>query len=75
MRKVKTHSLSSNKENDKNDRITASQLALVAKNWPANAGDVKEPGSIPGLGRCPRGGHGNPLQYSSLENPMDREAW
>ena len=46
----------------------ASQVALVIKNLPANAGD-------PGLGRSPGGGHGNPLQYSCLENPMDRGAW
>ena len=45
---------------------------LVVKNPPANAGDT---GLIPGLGRSPGGGHGNPLQYSCLENPMDREAW
>ena len=44
----------------------------VVKNLPANAGD---PDSIPGLGRCPRGGNGNPLQYPHLENPMDRGAW
>ena len=43
------------------------------KNLPANAGDVRDPGSIPGLGRSPGGGHGNSLQYSCLENPMDRE--
>ena len=46
--------------------------ALVVKNPPANAGDT---GLIPGLGRCPGGGHGNPLQYSCLENSMDRGAW
>ena len=74
MRRVKAHCLSS-KKNDKNDRIRASQVALVVKNWPANAGDVTETGSIPGLGRCPGGGHGNHFQCSSLENPMDREAW
>ena len=45
------------------------------KNLPANAGDVRDSGSIPGSGRSPGGGHGNPLQYSCLENPMDREAW
>ena len=39
------------------------------KNLPANAGDIRDSGSIPGLGRCPGGGHGNPLQYSCLENP------
>ena len=49
-------------------------MALVVKNLPANAGNVRETGSIPGLGRSPRGGHGNPLQYSGLENPMDRGA-
>ena len=48
---------------------------LVFKNPPAKAGDIREVGSISGLGRSPGGGHGNPLQYSSLENPMDREAW
>ena len=41
----------------------------------ANAGDARDAGSIPGLGRSPGGGHGNPLQYSCLENPMDRGAW
>ena len=53
----------------------SSQVALVVKNPPANAGDVKDAGSIPGSGRSPGGGHGNPLQYSCLENPMDRGAW
>ena len=53
----------------------ASQVALVVKNLPANAGDVRDVGSIPGLGRFPGGGHGNPPQYSCLENPIDREAW
>ena len=52
-----------------------SQVATVVKNPPANAGDVKDAGSIPGSGRSPGGGHGNPLQYSCLENPMDRGAW
>ena len=47
----------------------------MVKNLPANAGDVRDAGSIPGLGRSPGGGHGNPLQYSCLENPMDRGAW
>ena len=45
------------------------------KTPPANAGDTRDVGSIPGSGRSPGGGHGNPLQYSCLENPMDREAW
>ena len=44
-------------------------------NLPVNAGDVRDTGSIPGSVRSPGGGHGNPLQYSSLENPMDRAAW
>ena len=47
----------------------ASQEALVVKNLSINAGDVRDTGSIPGLGRSPGGGHGNPLQYSFLENP------
>ena len=47
----------------------------VVKNQPANAGDTRGVGSISGFGRYPGGGHGNPLQYSSLENPMDRGAW
>ena len=53
----------------------ASQVALVVKNLPANAGDIREAGSIPGLGRSPAGGNGNLFQYSSLENSMDRGAW
>ena len=47
----------------------------MAKNLPANARDVRHSGSIPESGRSPGGGHGNPLQYSFLENPMDRGAW
>ena len=50
-------------------------MALVVKNLPANAGDVRDVGSIPGLGRPPGEGNGNPLQYSCLENPMDRGGW
>ena len=49
--------------------------ALAVKNPPADAGDVRDTGSIPGPGGSPRGGNDNPLQYSSLENPMDRGAW
>ena len=48
---------------------------LVVKNLPANAGDKRDLGLIPGLGRFPEIGNGKPLQYSCLENPMDREAW
>ena len=47
----------------------------MVKNLPGNAGDIRDAGLIPGLGRSPGGGHGNPLQYSCLENRMDREAW
>ena len=47
----------------------------MVNNPPANAGDIRGEGLIPGLGRTPGGGHGNPLQYSCLENPMDRGAW
>ena len=47
----------------------------VVKNPPANAGEVGDAGSIPGLGRSLGGGNGNPLQYSCLRNPMDRGAW
>ena len=47
----------------------------MVKNLPANAGDIRDPGSIPGLGRSPGEGYGNPLQYSCLENPMDRGDW
>ena len=53
----------------------ASQVVLVVKNLPANAGDIRDVVSTPGLGRYPGGGNGNPLQYSHLENPMDRGAW
>ena len=47
----------------------------MVKNLPANAGDVRDTGLIPGWGRSPGGGHGNPLQCSCLENPKDRGAW
>ena len=47
----------------------------VVKNPPANAGDASDAGLIPGLGRSPRGGNGNSLQHSCLENPNDRGAW
>ena len=57
------------------DPIQASQVALVVNNLPASAGDVRDAGLIPRSGRSPGGGHGNLLQYSCLENPMDRGAW
>ena len=47
----------------------------MVKNSPANAGDIRDLGSMPRLGRSPGGGYGDPLQYSCLENPMDRGAW
>ena len=47
----------------------------MVKNPPAGAGDVRDVGLIPGLGRSPGGGHGNPLQYSCLRNLVDRGAW
>ena len=56
-------------------RQEASQEAIVVKNPPDNAGDIKDAGSVPGLGRSPGGGNDNPLQYSCLEKPMDRGAW
>ena len=52
-----------------------SQVHLEIKNLPDNVGDIRDPGSMPGSRRSPGGGHGNPLQYSCLENPMDRGAW
>ena len=55
--------------------IRASQVVLVVKNPAANAGDIGDTGSIPGLGRSPREGHSNCLQCSCLENLMGREAW
>ena len=50
-------------------------MALVVKNLPANAGDIRDVGLIPGSGRSPGGGHGNPLHYSCPKNPMDRGTW
>ena len=50
-------------------------MVLVIKDLPTKAGDIRDMGSIPGSGRYPGGGHGNPLQYSCLENPMDKGDW
>ena len=50
-------------------------MTLVVKNPPANAGDARNTGSIPGLGRSPRGRNGTPIQYSCQENFMGRGAW
>ena len=55
--------------------LWTSQVVLVVKSPSANAGDEGDAGLIPGLGRSSGGGNGNPLQYSCLENLMDREAW
>ena len=52
--------------------LGTSQVALVVENPPANAGDIRDAGLIPGSGRSPGGGHDHPLQHSCLENPMDR---
>ena len=60
------------KESCNQGQVSASLVAQMVKNLPANAGDL---GSIPGWGRSPGEGHGNPLQYSCLENPMDRGTW
>ena len=51
------------------------QVVLVVKNQPANARDIRDPSLIPGSGRSPGEQNGNPLQYSCLQNPIDREAW
>ena len=55
--------------------LWASQAVLVVKSSPANAGDIRDVGLVPELGRSPGRGPGNLLQYSCLENPMDRGAW
>ena len=55
--------------------VMTSQVVLVVKNISANAGDAGDTGSVPGSGRSPGGGHGNPFQYSCLENSMKRGAW
>ena len=56
-------------------KVWPPQVVLAVKNLPANGGDERDMGSIPGLRRFPGGGHSNALQYSCLENPMDRGAW
>ena len=55
--------------------VCVSQVVLVVKNPPANTEDIRDVDSIPGSGRSPAGGHGNPFQYSCLGNLMDRGAW
>ena len=56
-------------------KAQGSQVVLVVKNLLASAGHIRDVGSIPGLGRSHGGGHGNPLQYSCLENPIHRGVW
>ena len=67
------------KESDTTEWLTLSLLGfpsgIAVKNWPANAGDTRVAGSILGLGRSSRGGNDNPVQYSCLDNPMDRRDW
>ena len=60
---------------DTSQPVIGLHVALLVKNLPANAGDTGDTGSIPWLGRFPRGGNGNPLQYSCLENSMDKGVW
>ena len=55
--------------------MLASQVALVVKKLPANAGDIRDTGLTPVSGRSPGGGHGNPVKYPCLENSLDRRTW
>ena len=66
------HGITKSQTRLSNQNIRASQVVLMVKNLPANAGDMS---LTSGSGRSPGGGHGNLLQYSCLENPMDRGAW
>ena len=68
------------KESDTTEQLNRTELKVCqggtnGKEQPANAGDIRDMGSIPGLERSPGGGHDNPLHYSCLENPMDTGAW
>ena len=63
------------KESDTTEWLNWTEVALMVKNSPAKRGDLRDSHSIPGLGWFPGKGHGNPLHYSCLENPMDRRAW
>ena len=72
---LSSNNLKKKKKKSKQQDSRVSQVVLVVKNPPANAGDTGDLSSIPGQGRSPRGGHGNPHQYSCLENPMDRGSW
>ena len=73
---VKTEKIAEARIAEINEHIIgASQVMLVVKNPLVSAGDIRDTGSVPGLGRSPGGGRGNPLQYSCLENPLDGGAW
>ena len=63
------------KYNSSTIQFGTSHMELVVKNPPASAGDIRDVGLIPGSGKSPGGGNESPLQYSCLENPMDRGAW
>ena len=63
------------KSGEAGTREGVSQVALVVKNLPTNAGNIRDTGSIPRSGRSPRVGNGNPLQYSCLEKSMNKGAW
>ena len=63
------------KYNSSTIQFGTSHMELVVKNPPASAGDIRDIGLIPGSGKSPGGGNGSPLQYSCLENSMDRRAW
>ena len=74
-KETKTSSLERKNLNCCYSQRWASQVALMVKNLSATAEDLRDAGSIPGSGRSPGGGHGNRIQYSCLQNPMDRGAW
>ena len=74
-RRTRLKRLSSSSSSSSSSFHRASQVALMVKNPPANAGDRRDAGSVSGLGRSLGERHGNPLQYSCLENPVDRGAW
>ena len=73
--RVSTKSVMSIKRWGSRTSLASRLPGLAVKDLPANVGDIRDSGSIPELGRFPGGGHGSPLQYSCLENPMDRGAW
>ena len=72
---VKVSGLVTPRKSINHSDVRASQVTLAVKNPLANAGDIRDPGLIPGSGRSPGGADGSPPQYSCLETPMDRGAW